>query len=296
MSDPHGIRVAGRAPRVVCFGEVLWDCLPGGRLPGGAPLNVTYHLHRLGAEAHMISAVGHDAAGDDLLAYLASRGLSTALIQRHAARATGMVEVALSAAGQPRYTILEGVAWDEIALDDATRRAVEECDAFIYGSLAARSATSRATLEALLAIAGPLRVMDVNLRPPFDDPARVLALARRADLVKLNDDEIERLTGMPIAGGLLPRALERLREITGCERLCVTRGAAGAMFSQPIAVLHAPAPRVKVCDTIGAGDAFTAALVHGVLTRPVAQSPETLRRACALGARVASLPGGQPEW
>ena len=288
--------ITDRPVRVLCFGEVLWDCLPSGRKPGGAPANVAYHLHRLGCEVQLISAVGPDAAGDAMLDHLRERGLSTALVQRHATLPTGTVEVALGPAGQPAYDIRTGVAWDEIALTDAILAAARDCDALVYGTLAARSETNRRTLDALLEVPGPLRCIDVNLRAPFDDPGRALALCRRADWIKLNDGELAQLTGLPIDGGELPDTIDRLREMTGRHRVCVTRGEKGAILWQQIAILAEPPPRVQVVDTVGAGDAFTAALLHGLLTLPITHSPTVLRRALHLGALVASLPGAQPDY
>ncbi len=287
------------APRVLCFGEVLWDCLPTGRLPGGAPLNVAYHLARLGAEPRMISAVGADALGDEMLSYLDSRGLNTEFIARHRRLPTGIVTVSLSASGQPSYTIEEGVAWDDIAGSGSWRAALPGAEAIVFGSLAARTAANRGALDELLSAPGLLRVMDVNLRAPFDERDQVLALARRADWIKLNDHELVALTGGAAGEGDWPGRLRpgigALAEATGCRRICVTGGARGAVLWNDGSCVSASAPEVVVCDTIGAGDAFTAALVHGLLTAP-GEDQAILERACALGALVASLPGGQPDY
>jgi fructokinase len=286
-------------PRILCFGEVLWDCLPSGRLPGGAPLNVAYHLHRLGAEALMLSAVGTDALGDEMLTYLASRGLRTDFVARHRRLPTGLVTVALTAGGQPSYTIEEGVAWDDLGGTGAWRAAVPGAGALVCGSLAARTAANRATLDELLATPALLRILDVNLRAPFDEPERVLDLARRADWVKMNEHELAALANTAAASEEWPRqwlpAVEAFAAASGCRQLCVTAGERGALLWQDGTLLSAPAPPVPVRDTIGAGDAFTAAFVHGLLTTP--ESPlAILARACALGALVASLPGGQPDY
>ena len=288
MSEPR--------PRILCFGEVLWDCLPSGPLPGGAPLNVAYHLHRLGAEALVVSAVGRDAPGGEMLAHLAVCGLSTEFIARHDSLPTGTVGVELGADGQPSYVIHRDVAWDAIPCGERILAAARSCDALVFGSLAARTAANRAALAALCDTPGILRVMDVNLRPPFADRAHVLTLARHADWIKLNDHELTELTGIPHEWphNLLP-ALENLRTQTRCARVCVTAGALGAALWADGALHFAEVPPVQVCDTIGAGDAFTAALLHGLLTMPGDLS-RILQRACALGALVASLPGGQPAY
>lgn len=283
-------------PRILCFGEVLWDCLPSGRLPGGAPLNVAYHLHRLGAEALVVSAVGRDALGGEMLAHLDACGLSTEYIARHDSLPTGTVGVELGADGQPSYAIHRDVAWDAIPCDERVFAAAHSCDALVFGSLAARTAANRSALAALRATPCILRIMDVNLRPPFAERADVLALAGDTDWIKLNEHELADLTGMPPGWphDILP-ALETLRAQTGCGRVCVTAGARGAALWADGELHIAEVPAVQVCDTIGAGDAFTAALLHGLLTMP-GDRRRILQRACALGALVASLPGGQPAY
>ncbi len=282
--------------RILCFGEVLWDCVGDQRHPGGAPLNVAYHLHKMGCEARIVSAVGRDAAGDEMLQYFDSRGLSTEFVQRHPTLPTSTVDVVVEA-GQPRYTIHENVAWDEIQFAEAVVRATQESHAIIYGTLASRRETTRQTLEALLAIENPLRIIDVNLRPPFDESALVLALVRKADWIKLNEGEVEKLTGRSVGAGQLAEAVAALSELTGGKRICVTQGEHGATAWDDFNVVQEPSPKVTVCDTIGAGDAFTAAFAHGILTEPVATHlPAILRRANRLGSIVAALPGGQPEY
>lgn len=279
--------------RILCFGEVLWDCVGDKRHPGGAPLNVAYHLHKMGCDVRIVSAVGRDTAGDEMLAYLESRGLSTEFVQRHPTLPTSTVDIVLEG-GHADYTIHENVAWDEIRPDEAVTRAARESHAIIYGTLASRSETTRTTLEALLEIEAPLRIIDVNLRPPFDDHARVLALARKADWIKLNEGEVEKLS-TPAAPLLV--AIAAQGELAGDKRVCVTQGEHGATAWDGVQCIHEPTPRVTVCDTIGAGDAFTAAFTCGVLTEPVATHLSAiLRRANRLGSIVASLPGGQPEY
>ncbi len=287
--------IVDRAVRVLCFGEVLWDCKNEGRFPGGAPGNVAYHLHRIGCAPRLVSSVGRDADGDELLAYLRSRGLSPGLVQQHPTLPTGIVQV-VGPKDDPSYDIRTGVAWDEIVLTDAILQAARESDAIVFGTLAARSETNRRTLAALLAVPGPLKMIDVNLREPFDDYERALDLARRSDWIKLNEAELQQLTGLPTAAGKLPAALDRLREMTGNHRMCVTRGGDGAVLWQQVAVVASKPPKVSVVDAVGAGDAFTASLLQGLLAWPITRAPEVLARALQLGALVASLPGAQPEY
>ena len=293
------------APPIVCFGEFLWDCLPRGLFLGGAPFNVACHLGRLGRSAVLISAVGADFLGDEARRRAHREGLETSSLARLPEVPTGVVQVAVGPGGNAVYDFSAPAAWDFIPAGAAEHAKVREAAAFVYGSLAARSAANRASLESLLAVPGPLKVFDVNLRPPHDDHARVRALARHAGLVKLNADELAALTGRPFMPGDDPRPLlQSLRDETGVSRWCVTLGAHGAMWWQGGEVVRATAPAVTVRDTIGAGDAFLAALVDGLTRLPpsAVSAPHPrdlsplLARACCLGALVAARDGACPEY
>jgi fructokinase len=273
----------------LCFGEVLWDCLPNARLPGGAPLNVAYHLNKLGIEATIVSAVGKDTAGNEMLAHITRCGLRTTFVRHHPTLPTGTVPVTLDDAGHASYTIEENVAWDDIGANPK----LPSVGAIVHGSLAARSAANREALKELLARPDTLRVMDVNLRPPFDDHARVLEFASLADWLKVNASELSQLTGIP-AGADPSDGVRELTARTGVKRVCVTAGETGAWLFDDGKSHFSPGLKVNVVDTVGAGDAFTAALVAGLL---YGEEPEMiLGRACRLGALVSSLIGGQPEY
>jgi fructokinase len=280
---------------------VLWDCLPAGRFLGGATLNVAYHAARLGARAAVLSCVGRDEPGDAALTRLAASGIDVSHVARHARLPTGLVAVEVGAGGQPSYTIAEPAAWDEIPLSTDALAAAEHARVIVYGTLAARSAANRGVLDRLLTVTGPWKVLDVNLRPPFDDLERALGLARRADIVKVNDAELARVSGVAVdaAAGFpaLRPAIAALAARIGPRTICVTCGERGAALWRDGELCSAPAPRVTVADTVGAGDAFTAALVLSLLADG---SPAGIRaalaRACGLGALVASLPGAQPEY
>ena len=294
MANPH---------RVLCFGEVLWDCLPQGRCLGGAPLNVAFHLCKLGIEAYIVSAVGADELGDEALAAMRNRGIPTAFVERSKTRPTGAVQVELDASGQPRFEILNDVAWDDIPVSDEVLKLAASSDAVVFGTLAARSGRNRAALRRLLEVPGPRRVLDVNLRPPFDDLPRTEALCHHADLVKLNRTELARLSGLAEAGTTVPAEFDlqdeilRLAKRVGSRSFCVTLGEGGASYFGREGRFTEPAPRVKVQDTVGAGDAFIAALVAGQIPdSSPAGTQAALKNACALGALIASLPGAQPEY
>jgi fructokinase len=298
---PLPLHPSGAPSRILCFGEILWDCLPHGDFLGGAPFNVAYHLHKLGVEALMVSSVGRDDFGREALRRIAALGLSREFVAEDPEWPTGTVTVKLDARGNASYSFVDPVAWDRIPVTSALLERAAGCGAVIFGSLALRHETNRAGLHRLLSVRGPKKVFDVNLRPPFDDTARVLELARQADVLKLNDTELARLTGAAASavadGAELERTARDLARDTGCSSICVTRGEQGAFWLLDGRALTATAPEVDVRDTIGAGDAFTAAFALGSVNGLAKRDPQAvLDRACKLGAFVASCDGAQPEY
>ncbi len=278
--------------KVVCFGEVLWDALPQGLFLGGAPLNVAYHLHRLGSEALMVSAVGEDALGEEVAERMKGFGLSTAYIVVRPSLRTGLVKVRVDPAGNASYRILDPAAWDMIDVPDALLASNARFDALVFGSLAMRHEHNFSQLTRLLAVPGVLRVFDVNLRSPFDNPELVFALARHADVIKLNEEEIVKLTGIDHDPR---RSILALSERTGIQRICLTLAARGAILYDQGQWFQARAEPVEVRDTVGAGDAFLAHLVLSMLSDRVNPGDE-LARACRLGAFIASQHGATPEY
>src|SRR5258708_436845 len=187
------------------FGEILWDCLPSGRHAGGAPFNVTAHLAQLGVSASLISAVGQDPLGDEILKVAQDKGVSTKFVTRaRIGVATGTVIVTLDPNANATYEIVQPAAWDEIKVPAKALGAVAKSRAFIFGSLAGRSPSNLDQLDRLLSIEGPLKFFDVNLRPPFVDPPLVVNLAKRADVIKLNDDEVGPLASWLRTGASTP--------------------------------------------------------------------------------------------
>ncbi len=280
---------------VLCFGEALWDCLPAGRFVGGAPLNVAFHLNQLGVRAWPVSAVGADILGAELLNAVRGWGVETRYITEHEALPTGTVTATLDPSGNAHYQIHEGVAWDDIEISPQLAGRAEEVDAIVYGTLAQRSALNRHRLSHLIELCpGALKVCDVNLRPPFDSVERAWELATEADLVKLNENEIVTLLEDTARQHTLEALAREMSEQTGAESICVTAGekGAGLLFEQEWHWVDAEP--VVVVDTIGAGDAFLAALVASLL-EPDAQPWECLHRACRLGEFVVSQRGATPS-
>ena len=297
MTTPALPSPAADRPRVVCFGEILWDILPSGRFPGGAPMNVAYHLQMLGLEPVLVSAVGCDPNGDELGRILDRWGLDQTCVSRLAGFPTGTVRATLSAGGEPAYNITRDVAWDHLVADAEAVRRTQAARALVFGSLALRSTANRTTLERLLAVLPPRaeRIFDVNFRPPHDDLGLVRDLAARATILKLNAAEAARLAE---GGEETPRKeadhARRLAETFGCAAVVVTCGARGAgVWCQDRWCWEAGRP-VQVADTVGAGDAFLAAFISGWLrgTAPAAG----LAAACRLGEWVASQPGATPAY
>jgi fructokinase len=295
-----GTRRVGAEGRVVSFkvvgvGEVLWDLLPGGRQLGGAPANFAYHARALGAEAWVVSRVGRDEQGRELLHRLEQLGLATDAVEEDPAAPTGTVTVELRADGQPHYAIHEGVAWDRIAGEAAGRRAVAAADAVCFGTLAQRGELSRRSIRALLkaAPASSLRILDVNLRQDYYSREILEESLALASVLKVNETELARLAEML---GLPGDERGRVAELARRFRLRVvahTRGEGGSLLHSRGRWSELPGQAVKVADTVGAGDSFTAALALGLLAGwPLDQ---VHRRASAVAAYVCSQPGGTPE-
>jgi fructokinase len=286
------------------FGEILWDCLPSGRHAGGAPFNVAAHIAQLGASVSLLSAVGRDPLGDEILEVARNKAVNVEFVGRaRIGLPTGTVVATVDAMGNATYEVVQPVAWDEIIVSAEALAAAAKAGAFIFGSLASRSPYNLEQLDHLLEIKGPLKFFDVNLRPPFADPKRIVELAGRADVIKLNHDEVGQIASWLRTGEATPNppgnadavaeACRTLSEATDTPRICVTMGAGGAALWDRGKLATASAPKVVVKDTVGAGDAFMAGLMVG-LTRQV-DTQIVLETACRLGAIVASYDGATPR-
>lgn len=284
-------------PTLLCFGEILWDFLPQGLFPGGAPFNVAYHLHRQGADVKVVSAVGRDLLGNELLRRLNTWGLSTDGIAQHADLPTGFVRATVSPGGDASYEIVTDVAWDRIEAAAPVLTTAAHADGFIYGSLAQRSPANRAALNQLFASlpAEAWRIFDINLRPPHDDLALVRELARHATLLKLNAAEAARLAANAAeTPGREEADARTLAAQTGCGFICITAGARGAGLLRDGRWHWEPGRPVQVADTVGAGDAFLATLTNQLLASQ--SSAACLARACRVGEWVATQPGATPDY
>lgn len=285
-------------PSALCFGEILWDLLPHGAFPGGAPFNVAYHLHRLGTAVLPISAVGPDALGAELLERLSAWGIATGAIAQHPVAPTGRVTATLGPSGDAHYDIALNVAWDHIPVAGVPLAAAAGASALVFGSLALRSLENRRSLERLVAALPPAawRVFDVNLRAPHDDLALVRHTASLANVLKLNATEAARLAaGASESPGAEETHARILSARLHVPLVCVTAGHRGAGLLRHGRWTWEPARPVVVADTVGAGDAFLAAFLSGLLHGSRTDS-ELLAAACRLGEWVASRTGATPAY
>lgn len=279
--------------QILCFGEVLWDNLPSGPLPGGAPMNVALHLKRFGIKSIIASSIGNDQKGKTLVDFLENAGMDTHFIQQHPTLPTSEVLVKLNEKNNATFEICEPVAWDEINLTPALLDELKLSRAIVYGSLASRNSYTRDTLSKLLET-DLIKIMDVNLRPPFNKKDIVVSLLSKANIVKLNDDELITITDWyNISGDFNDRA-EGLYKILKLKALIVTRGENGACLIHNNEMYEHPGFKVKVADTVGAGDAFLAGYLAAFFDGKDMNT--ALAEASAIGAFVASRSGATPDY
>ena len=288
-------REEGARPVVVGVGEALWDVFPDGDQFGGAPANVAVHAAALGAEAWLVSAVGRDARGAAALARLDAAGVRRGTVAQLAEHPTGVVRVGLQDGGHAVYEIAAESAWDYVPWSAAVQHVVERADAIAFGSLAQRGPISRATIRRAVAAArdSSWRLFDVNLRQAYYDAGVLTTSLELANAVKLNAEELPVVAQLYGVGAGAPRDLLRaLCERFGLKLAALTRGACGALLVTPDAACESPAPPTVVRDTVGAGDAFTAALLIGMLAGR--SLDEVSRRANAVASYVCSQSGATP--
>lgn len=281
--------------RAVGIGEVLWDLLPAGRQLGGAPANFAYHAAALGAEGWVVSRVGTDEAGRELVRRLGQLGVRTDAIEQDPAAPTGTVTVAVGPDGQPRYVIHEDVAWDRLAGEEAGRRAVASADAVCFGTLAQRSEPSREAIRSLLAATPTtaLRIFDVNLRQHYYSRAVIADSLALANVLKVNEPELVLLGEMFGLPGDERSRVAALADQFNLRLVAYTRGDRGSLLYAGNQWSDHPGVPTTVADTVGAGDSFTAALALGLLASwPL---DDVHARAADVAAFVCSRPGGTPE-
>jgi fructokinase len=285
----------GKLPRVIGLGEILWDVFPSGRRLGGAPANFAYCAHLLGNRAIIASRIGADELGRELRQALHQAGVSDSSLQTDSSHPTGTVQVQLSSEGQPSFRIMEAVAWDFLEWNESWETLARSADAICFGTLAQRSPVSRSSILKFLDTAAPdaLRVFDINLRQSFYSRDIVTSSLEHASILKLNNEELPVLSSMLGAGsGAESSVCQHLLNQFDLQLVCVTRGANGSLMVDRKGMHEHPGFTVEVADTVGAGDAFTAGLVHERLRGgTLAEINDTANR---MGAWVASRPGAMP--
>lgn len=253
--------------KVVGIGEVLWDRLPSGSEMGGAPANFAYHAHASGALARLITRVGNDQPGQEIIRRLGDMDLPTDGVQRDESAPTGTATVALSGEGIPEYIIHEQVAWDNIAVTPEALALVHEADAVCFGSLAQRSPKSRQSIQQLVSAtpAQSWRIFDINLRQNFYNREVIEHSLNLANVLKLNETELPILARMFASSGTIRYQMQSLARRFDLKVVALTCGPEGSLLYREGVWSEQPAGFTEVKDTVGAGDSFTAALCLGLL-------------------------------
>lgn len=278
---------------IVGMGEALWDCLPEGRKLGGAPANFAYHVGQFGWKTVVVSAIGNDALGDEILDRLADVNLEHKIAR--VPYPTGTVQVTLSGDGIPSYEICENVAWDNIPWSDELEALAKDAKAVCFGSLAQRSAVSRNTILRFLGTMDPSseRIYDINLRQSFYSLEVIEESLRRATILKLNDEEIEVVQALlQLSGSPEEICRQIINRFDSLRMVILTCGAIGSYVFTANETSYVETPKVVVADTVGAGDSFTATFTANILKgKPV---KEAHKLAVAVSAFVCTQNGAMP--
>lgn len=280
---------------IVGIGEALWDMLPEGRKIGGAPANFTYHVSQFGLDAVAVSAVGNDELGAEIRQTFEEKDLQTQLAT--VPYPTGTVAVTLDAKGIPHYEICEGVAWDNIPFSPELEALARNTIAVCYGTLAQRNSVSRKTIESFIAAmpADGIKICDINLRGTFYNKEILESSMRACDILKINDEEIDEVSRL--LGAEFPT--QRMAALNLMSRyeidiLILTCGTNGSyIYSMDGTESFLPTPKVKVADTVGAGDSFTGAFIAALLCGKDIKKAHAL--AVEVSAYVCTQNGAMPE-
>ncbi len=255
---------------VAGIGEILWDVLgPDRKRLGGAPANFAYYAGKLGTESYPVSSIGQDSLGDEILSEMRKYDLSIDYISRNT-HPTGIVDVELDSHGKPCYVIKENVAWDHVAFTPKLIALSRKVDAVCFGTLAQRSENSRKTILEFVSGTKPecIRILDVNLRQKYFSSASISDSLKLANLLKISDEELPVVSEMMSLAGNEDKAIQGLMEKFDLDMVVLTKGSKGArIVSRTEDVSSVPSKKVKVIDTVGAGDSFTGAVAVGLLKK-----------------------------
>ncbi|MCQ2965477.1 MAG: carbohydrate kinase [Alphaproteobacteria bacterium] len=276
---------------IISFGEVLWDMLPDGKKLGGAPFNLVYHAIKSGCTGALVSAVGNDALGQEILEIIQQKNVPHFITKND--YPTGTVQIKLEN-GIPTYTITPNVAWDYIKLSNEMKNSLSGVKVVCYGSLSVRSKTSYNSLKKLISLCSDdvIKFFDVNLRFPFYTKSLTEELLQSCDILKINDEELEFLktelyTGTSDFCSWLMRTFK-------IKTIILTGGSSYSKILMPHEILYMPTPKVKVVDTVGAGDAFSGAFLASLIQgKSVAEAHQ---QAVKISAFVVGQSGACPEY
>ena len=278
--------------KVICYGEVLWDILLTGPLPGGAPMNVAYHLNKLGANPALITKVGEDDYGRDLLELLLEDGV-TVNYETDPEYPTGLVYANVGENHEMAYDIVYPSAWDFIEWKQEYADLVSKAEYIVFGSLTSRNDVSRNTLYQLLEVAKK-KVFDINLRSPHFEQKQLKYLLQRTDLLKMNLAELELVSNWFDKSGPATDRIKFVQDHFKIDQIIVTKGGDGAIVNDLGAIYEHPGYKVSVQDTIGSGDSFLAGFLAQTLKGSSIE--RALDFAAGIGAFVATKAGGCPEY
>lgn len=279
--------------KIIGLGEILWDMLPTGKQLGGAPANFAYHVCRLGGNGWAVSAISDDELGREIKNTLSTKKLNTILEEVN--EPTGTVQVTLNAAGVPTYDITEGVAWDHIPFTERIGNLAKETSAVCFGTLAQRSPESRATIHKFIESmpAGSLKVYDINLRQKYYDEKIISDSLRLADILKINDEELEIVSRMLCLTGTSEERCRAISREFNLKFVILTMGGDGSKVILEDRVHLSTPGKINIVDTVGAGDSFTAAFMLAYLRGESIEKAHTL--ATEVSSYVCTKAGAMPE-
>lgn len=279
--------------KIIGLGEILWDMLPTGKQLGGAPANFAYHVCRLGGNGWAVSAISDDELGREIKSTLSTKKLNTILEEVN--EPTGTVQVTLNAAGVPTYDITEGVAWDHIPFTERIGDLAKETSAVCFGTLAQRSPESRATIHEFIENMpdGSLKVYDINLRQNYYDEKIISDSLRLADILKINDEELEIVSKMLSLSGTQEERCRAISRAFNLKFVILTKGGDGSEVVLEDKVHISRPGKIDIVDTVGAGDSFTAAFILAYLRGESLEKAHTL--ATEVSSYVCTKAGAMPE-
>ncbi|OPC57174.1 carbohydrate kinase [Elizabethkingia miricola] len=282
--------------KVACYGEVLWDIFPGGqRRAGGAPFNVAYHLSRMGVDAHMISSVGSDHLGSELLEKIQNWNIPINGIQINDQYPTSTVVATIDENNDAHYDIIQHVAWDYIETRPGDLNLLTETDALVFGTLAARNEKSKNTLFELTE-ASNYNVFDINLRPPYYDIHLIKDLLHRTQLAKFNKAELRMMLDFMGKDYVTEKdSIQYLQDVFGMNEIIISKGSKGALYANKDNFYLYPTVSVEVKDTVGSGDSFLAGFLSKRLEKGI-DAQQIMHQAVALGAFITAQEGACPEY